>query len=93
MNLIILFLEIIIATISLIYMYQKYKNEGIFLFIIISVIVLSIMSTKLIEIFNFDVNLDLVLNSLIFISTTTLVHKKGPEEVKKIITMTLVHIL
>ena len=31
MNLIVLFLEIIIATLSLIYMYQKYKNEGIYL--------------------------------------------------------------
>lgn len=90
MNLIVLFLEIIIATLSLIYMYQKYKNEGIYLFIVVSVIILSIMSTKLIELFNFDVNLDLVLNSLLFISTTILVHKKGPEEVKKIITIILI---
>ena len=90
MNLLILFIEIVISTLLLIYMYKKYKNDGIYLFIMIVTIILSIMSVKKIELFTFELNLDIVLNSLLFISSTIMVHKKGPNEIRKILTLIVI---
>jgi len=87
MNIILLFIEILISGAILIYLYKKYKYEGIYICIMIFSIILGIISQKTVEIFGLEINLGFVTNTLLIIASNILIQKKGPEENNKIITM------
>lgn len=85
MNIILLLIEILLSVFALIYLYNKQKYEGIYLWILIFSIFIGIFSQKTTEIFGLEINLGFVTNSLLFIASNILVQKKGPEEIKKIL--------
>ena len=81
----ILGIELIICLITIIILYKIYHEIGINIYISIAFILSSIMSLKIVNILNFDVNLGIVPFVTIFIATNILLQKKGPEEQKTII--------
>lgn len=87
MNIILLFIEIIFSSATLIFLHKKYKFEGIYLWIIIFSILLGIISQKSVEIFGLEINLGFTINTLIFIASNILIQKKGQEEIGKIISI------
>ena len=87
MNIILLLIEILLGSITLIYAYKKKKNDGIYFWILLFSIFLGIASQKSCEIFGLQINLGFVTNTLILIASNILVQKKGPEESKKIISL------
>lgn len=85
MNIILLFIEILFSSVSLVYLYKKYKYDGIYIFILLFSMILGIVSQKQVEIFDLEINSGFVINSLIFIASNILIQRKGPEENTKIL--------
>lgn len=89
MNIALIFLEIIIVSISLLFFLKKYKYDGLYTWILIFSLIIGIVSQKTVEIFELEVNLGIVINSLMVIASNIIIQKKGPNEIKKIITIVL----
>lgn len=87
MNTLLLILESLFGVFSLIYLYKNYKYDGIYLWLLTFSSILGIISQKTVEIFELEVNLGIVINCLIFISSNILVQKKGPDEVNKVLSI------
>jgi len=87
MNILFLFLEIIFASSVLIILFKKNKYDGMYLWILTCSMLLGLMSQKIIEIFNLEINLDFAINSLIIVSSNIIIQKKGPEEIGKILSI------
>ena len=87
MNIILLFIEILFSSSILIYLYKKEKNDGIYLWILLFSLLLGVITQKTIEVFGLEVNLGIVINSLMFIATNILVQKKGPKESNKVLSL------
>lgn len=85
MNILLLLLEILFFSLTLIYSYKKNKYEGIYLWTIPTTILLIIMNLKKVEIFNLEINLGLVINVLLFTTSNILTQKKGPKESLKLL--------
>ena len=85
MNIIILLIEIILFSVSLLIVYKKYKYNGIYIWILLSSILSSIMVQKTVEIFDLELNLGFVLNTLVFSGSNIIWQKKGPKEINKVI--------
>lgn len=90
MNLLFLLIEVILSYIILLFVYKKYKEEGIYIWIIIILLISSIMSIKSIEINNVNIALGIGVSSSIYIANNILIQKKGTEHMKKITTIMLV---
>ena len=84
-NINLLCIELIVCLITLSILFIKYKYEGIYTYSIIAFILSSLMSLKIISIYNFDINLGIILSTSVFIASNIIVQKKGYEEVKKLI--------
>lgn len=82
MNLLILIIEVIVSYFLLLFMYKKYKEEGIYIWIVISLIISSLMSIKCIEINNVNIALGMGISSSIYIASNILIQKKGTEYIK-----------
>lgn len=80
-----LVIELIICLITQIFLYRRYKTAGIYAYIIICLILESLMSLKIITLYNFDVNLGIIPLVTIFTSSNILIQKNGPDIIKKII--------
>jgi len=87
MNIVLLLIEILFSSVTLIYLYKKDKYEGIYLWILLFSMLLGIISQKVVEIFGLELNLGIVINSLMFIATNILVQKKGPKEISKVLSI------
>lgn len=87
MNNALLILEIVTSSLALIFLLKKFKNDGIYLFVVILSILLGIISQKTVEIFDLKINLGFIISTLIIISSNIIVQKKGPEEIIKIISI------
>lgn len=87
MNIILLFLEILLSSVVLIYLFKKNKYDGIYLCILVFSMLLGLISQKTVEIFNLEINLGFVINTLIFIASNIIVQKKGPDEIIKILSI------
>lgn len=87
MNILFMILEIILSYISIIYFYKKYKQEGLYTWILLFSLLIGIMPYKTVEIFNLQLNLGFVINTIFFIVANILVQKKGPEEIKKVLSI------
>lgn len=85
MNMFLLIIEVIISYALLLYTYKKYKENGIYMWIVISLILSCIMSSKTIEVLNVDISLGIGLSTIIYIANNILIQKKGTEHTKKII--------
>lgn len=90
MNIVLLFIEILFSSLLIIYLYKKYKYDGIHIFILLSSMLIGIISQKTVEIFGLVVNLGIVTNTLIFIASNILIQKKGPLETNKVISIIII---
>ena len=90
MNLLFLLIEVILSYIILLFVYKKYKEEGIYIWIIVILLISSIMSIKSIEINNINIALGIGVSSSIYIANNILIQKKGTEHMKKITTIMLI---
>lgn len=89
MNIVLMFLEIIIVSLSLMIFLKKYKYDGLYTWMLMFSLIIGIISQKTVEIFELEVNLGIVINSLMFVVSNIIIQKKGPNEIKKIITIVL----
>lgn len=80
-----LILELILCLITLVFLYKQYKNNGLYIYIIISLILSSLMSLKLTSLFNYDLNLGIIPFVTIFTSSNIIIQKNGPNAIKKVI--------
>lgn len=87
MNLLLLIIEVIVSYILLLFVYKKYKEEGIYIWIVVALLISSLMSIKSIDINNINIALGLGVSSSIYIANNILIQKKGTEYVKNIITI------
>lgn len=87
MNLLLLIIEVIVSYILLLFVYKKYKEEGIYIWIVVALLISSLMSIKSIDINNINIALGLGVSSSIYIANNILIQKKGTEYVKNIITL------
>ena len=87
MNLLLLIIEVIVSYILLLFVYKKYKEEGIYIWIVVALLISSLMSIKSIDINNINIALGLGISSSIYIANNILIQKKGTEYVKNIITI------
>lgn len=83
-----LVIELLICIILQIILYKRYKTTGIYIYIIISLMLTSIMSLKTIVLYNFDVNLGIIPFVNIFTSANILIQKNGENTTKKLILST-----
>ncbi len=90
MNLLFLLIEVILSYIILLFVCKKYKEEGIYIWIIVILLISSIMSIKSIEINNVNIALGIGVSSSIYIANNILIQKKGTEHMKKITTIMLI---
>ena len=80
-----LILELILCLITLVFLYKQYKTNGLYIYIIISLILSSLMSLKLTSLFNYDLNLGIIPFVTIFIASNIIIQKNGPNAIKKVI--------
>ena len=80
-----LILELILCLITLVFLYKQYKTNGLYIYIIISFILSSLMSLKLTSLFNYDLNLGIIPFVTIFTSSNIIIQKNGPNAIKKLI--------
>lgn len=81
-NVILLIFEVIFSYIFLLYTYNKYKEDGIYIWIVIAFILSSLMCIKHIEINNINMSLGIGISSTIYIANNILIQKKGNEYIK-----------
>lgn len=86
MNYIYLLLEILLVFLLMILFYKINKKEGLYLYIALLAIILSVVVYKTVDVMSFKVNLDIPLLMGIFICNNIIIHKYGLEKTKKIIT-------
>lgn len=89
MNNLLFVLEILLSYFTLLLLFKKHQKEGIYIWLLAATILLNFMLLKKVEIANVEVNLGIVLSSVIFIGCNIINQKYGPEEIKKIIYMLL----
>ena len=84
-NITLLSIELVICLITIIIIYKFYKTEGLYIYNILAFLLSTVMSLKIISIYNFDINLGIIPLVTIFIASNIIIQKKGPEEIKKVI--------
>ena len=80
-----LILELILCLTTLGFLYKYYKTNGLYIYIIISLILSSLMSLKLTSLFNYDLNLGIIPFVTIFTASNIIIQKNGPNAIKKVI--------
>jgi uncharacterized PurR-regulated membrane protein YhhQ (DUF165 family) len=85
MNTILLLSELIISFASIIVLEHKYQKEGLYTWIAIAIFLENIMITKSISIASLDINLGIIIQTTIFITTNIIIQKEGTKEINKII--------
>lgn len=90
MNIILLLIEIIISFIFLLIFYKKYKQNGLYLYGIITFILALLTSVKNIEIIGMDIPLGIVLTTNLYVVSNILVQKNGVNATNKLISYLLI---
>lgn len=90
MNIILLLIEIIISFIFLLIFYKKYKQNGLYLYGIITFILALLTSVKNIEIIGMDIPLGIVLITTLYAVSNILVQKNGVKATNKLISYLLI---
>lgn len=89
-NITLLIIEAIICLITILILYKCYKTTGLYIYMIVTFILSNIMSLKVIEIYNFDINLGIIPFATIFIANNIIIQKKGIDEMKKIVLLIMI---
>lgn len=90
MNIILLLIEIIISFIFLLIFYKKYKQNGLYLYGIITFILALLTSVKNIEIIGMDIPLGIILATNLYVVSNILVQKNGVNATNKLISYLLI---
>lgn len=85
MNIILLLITIFISYTFLLIFYKKYKQNGLYLYSIITFIIAILTLVKNIEILGFDVPIGIIIITNLYIASNILVQKNGVETIKKLI--------
>ena len=80
-----LMLELILCLTTLSFSYKQYKTNWLYIYIMISLILSSLMSLKLTSLFNYDLNLGIIPFVTIFTASNIIIQKNGPNAIKKVI--------
>ena len=84
-----LIIELILCLTMLITLYKKYQNIGIYTYCVIVIILSSIMTQKVITLYDFDVNLGIIPMVSIFAASNILIQKNGQEDAKTLLLITI----
>lgn len=84
-----LIIELIVCNIVLLTSYKMYNKTGIYAYSIIAIILASIMSQKLITLYNFDINLGIIPLISIFTASNILIQKNGTDDAKTLLLITI----
>ncbi len=90
MNIILLILEILLMSSGILLLFKKYKKDGLYFWIISSIILTNIMALKTTNILEIDVALGSILYVGIFIAMNLIIQKYGTESIKKIVISTII---
>lgn len=90
MNIILLLIEIIISFIFLLIFYKKYKQNGLYLYGIVTFILALLTSVKNIEIIGVDIPLGIILATNLYVVSNILVQKNGVNATNKLISYLLI---
>lgn len=90
MNFVLLIIEVVISYVLLIFVYKKYGDEGLHIWMVIALILSSLMCIKSIEINSVNISLGLGISSSIYIANNILVQKKGAKYINNSIIMLIV---
>lgn len=85
MNYLYLLIEVIIIYLLMLLFYKIYEKKGLYLYIGLIASILAITLSKSIDIFSFQVNLDISLIMGIFVCSNVIIQRYGIDEVKRII--------
>lgn len=85
MNNIMFVIELILSYTSILILYRLYQKKGLYIWMILSTILSTIMFLKTIEISSFDINLGYVFQTTILIAQSIIIQKSGTKETDKII--------
>lgn len=90
MNYILILLEVILSYVIMYILHKKYKIEGIYFFIMLATIMSNIMILNTIDILTYPISMGIGLTSSIMISSNIVAHKKGLNDIPKIIIIVIV---
>lgn len=84
-----LIIELLLCYVILLISYKTYNKTGIYSYSIIAIILASIMSQKLINLYNFDINLGIIPLISIFTASNILIQKNGTDDAKTLLLITI----
>lgn len=85
MNYVLIIVEMLLSYLTLLLFHKKFKLDGIYYFIIMATILSNIMLLNTIDILTYPISVGFGITSSIIISAIILTHKKGPNEITKLI--------
>ena len=89
-NIIILGIEVLLSFIFIIFLYKKYKTDGLLTYAIIATIISNILSLKEIDILNTEVPLGIGLTISLIIVANSITQKRGKQEVNNLIVLIII---
>ena len=88
-----LIIELVLLSILLLVSYKIKGKEGIYIFSSIAIVLSSIMSLKIINLYGFDINLGVIPIILFFTSSNILIQKGNPDDTKTLILISMASLL
>ena len=92
-NVILIFVEMLICYMALIFLYRKYKTDGIYVYGIVFTFISCIMSLKKIDIMNVDIPIGFASTTSIIVGGNLITQKRGLDELKPYIVLILLTLL
>ena len=86
-NVILIIAEVIISYLALVFLFKKYKIDGIYIYCIIAIILSSIMNLKTISVMNVPIPLGFGVTTSILIGINLIIQNRGKEEIKPCVLM------
>ena len=89
-NIIVLGIEMLLCFIFIIFLYKKYKTDGLLTYAIITTIISNILSLKEIDILNVEVPLGIGLTISIVLVANIITQKRGKDEVNNLLVLVFI---
>ena len=90
MNILLLFIEILLMYLGIIFLYKKFKIEGLYIWSIFATLLINILVLKSVDIFQSELLLGTILNISLFLVCNIIVQNKGIEEAMKLLWIILI---
>lgn len=89
-NIILIIVETLICYFSIIFLYKKYKTDGLYVYGIVATITSCIMILKQIDLMSITIPIGLCVTTSLIIVGNIITQKRGPEELKTYIILVLI---